>query len=261
MLKNTCTNSKTLTDNAFHKIILQSFNKAAATYTEHSQVQLQTCSALIELLGPNLFHDQNIVDFACGTGTSTKKLIDTYGRQNRYYAIDFAEQAVSVANSQLAAFSVNFIIGNYNTRYFLPGTLDLAFSNLGFNWSENLKETFKIMQKQLKQGGILAFSVPIDGNFKQLKKEFRNHFYRSEEILTLLQDSGFSLNKFHTLTYDMLYKNAFSALKSLKYTGTNANLYNPVKGLLSVRKLNQMFEDSEQILLTYKMGLFVATKL
>jgi len=75
-----------------------------------------------------------------------------------------------VAKNQLAALDVNFIIGNYNTSHFANETLDLAFSNLGFNWSVNLEETFKMMFKQLKRGGILAFSIPIDDNFKQLKK-------------------------------------------------------------------------------------------
>jgi malonyl-CoA O-methyltransferase len=260
MLTNTCSNDQILLDNSSHYRIVQAFNKAAATYTEHSQIQLQTCNSLIELLEPNLFHFQNIADFACGTGISTKNLIDAYG-YNQYYAIDFAAQALLVAKNKLAEFNVNFIIGNYNTRQFSNKTLDLAFSNLGFNWSTNLAETFKMMFKQLKRGGILAFSVPIDGNFKQLKKEFRNRFYRSEEILVLLQDSGFLLNKFHILTYDQLYENAFIALKSLKNTGTNVNLDNPITGLISFRKLNQMFENPEQISLTYKIGLFVATKL
>ena len=251
MLTNTCSKDQILLDNSSHYRILQAFNKAAATYTEHSQIQLQTCNSLIELLAPNLFHSQNIADFACGTGISTKNLIDAYG-YNQYYAMDFAAQALLVAKDKLAEFNVNFIIGNYNTRQFPNKTLDLAFSNLGFNWSANLEETFKMMFKQLKRGGILAFSVPIDGNFKQLKKEFRNRFYRSEEILVLLQDSGFLLNKFHILTYDQLYENAFIALKSLKNTGTNVNLDNPITGLISFRKLNQMFENPEQISLLIK---------
>ena len=79
--------------------------------------------------------------------------------------------------------------------------------------------------------------------------------------MVLLQGSGFLLNKFHILTYDQLYENAFIALKSLKNTGTNVNLDNPITGLISSRKLNQMFENPEQISLTYKIGLFVATKL
>jgi len=260
MLTNTCSNDQILLDNSSHYRILQAFNKAAATYTEHSQIQLQTCNSLIELLAPNLFRSQNIADFACGTGISTKNLIEAYG-YNQYYAIDFAAQALLVAKNKLAEFNVNFIIGNYNTNHFSNETLDLAFSNLGFNWSTSLEKTFKMMFKQLKRGGILAFSVPIDGNFKQLKKEFRNRCYRSEEILVLLQGSGFLLNKFHILTYDQLYENAFIALKSLKNTGTNVNLHNSITGLISIHKLNQMFEDSEQISLTYKIGLFVATKL
>ncbi len=260
MLTNAYLNGKILSDNSSQYRIFQAFNKAATTYTAHSQVQLQACNALIELLAPNLFHEQKIADFACGTGTSTKKLIEAYG-YNQYYAIDFAEQVLLVAKNELAEFNVNFIIGNYNTRHFPNEMLDLAFSNLGFHWSANLEETFKMMLKQLKQGGILAFSVPIDGNFKQLKKEFRNQFYRSEKILILLQGTGFLLNKFSVLTCDQLYENAFSALKSLKNTGTNVNLGNPITGLISPHKLNQMFKDSEQISLTYKIGLFVATKL
>ena len=259
MLTNTCSNDQILLDHSSHYRILQAFNKAAATYTEHSQIQLQTCNSLIELLEPNLFHSQNIADFACGTGISTKNLIDAYG-YNQYYAIDFAAQALLVAKNKLAEFNVNFIIGNYNTRQFPNKTLDLAFSNLGFNWSTNLAETFKMMFKQLKRGGILAFSVPIDGNFKQLKKEFRNHCYKSEEILILLQDTGFLLNKFCIFTYDQLYKDALSALKSLKNTGTNVNLCNPVTRFIPITKLDKMFEDCKQISLTYKIGLFVATR-
>jgi len=260
MLISTYVNRQMLTDNSGHNRIMQAFNKAATTYAEHSQVQLQTCNALIELLKPHSFHQKKIADFACGTGISTRKLIDTYG-YNQYYAIDFAEQALLGAKSALNEFNVNFIIGNYNNRQFPNKTLDLAFSNLGFNWSTNLAETFKMMLKQLKKGGILAFSVPIDGNFRQLKKEFRNQCYKSEEILMLLQESGFILNKFHILTYDQLYENSFIALKSLKNTGTNVNLANPIIGLISIHKLNQMFENPEQISLTYKIGLFVATKL
>jgi len=259
MLTNAYIRQQTLSDNSSHNRISQAFNKASTTYTAHSQLQLQTCNTLITLLKPYLFHQQKIADFACGTGISTKKLIDTYGH-NQYYAIDFAQQAVLVAKNQLAALDVNFIIGNYNTRHFANETLDLAFSNLGFNWSVNLEETFKMMFKQLKMGGVLAFSVPIDDNFKQLKKEFRNQCYKSEEILILLQNTGFLLNKFCIFTYDQLYKDALSALKSLKNTGTNVNLCNPVTSLIPVTKLDHMFEDDKQISLTYKIGLFVATR-
>ena len=259
MLTNAYVRQQTLTYNSSHNRISQAFNRASTTYTAHSKVQLQTCNTLIALLKPYLFHQQKIADFACGTGLSTKMLIDTYGH-NQYYAIDFAEQSVLVAKNQLATLDVNFIIGNYNISHFANETLDLAFSNLGFNWSVNLVETFKMMFKQLKKGGMLAFSIPIDGNFKQLKKEFRNHCYKSEEILILLQDTGFLLNKFCIFTYDQLYKDALSALKSLKNTGTNVNLCNPVTSFIPITKLDKMFEDCKQISLTYKIGLFVATR-
>src|SRR5689334_2480358 len=99
------------------KYIIDAFNKASGTYTEYSTLQIAVCRALIKLLNPRLLHKKNIVDFACGTGTSTKMLIDS-DKSGKYYAIDFADKALTIAQNSLSGLNVTFLLGDYNDQHF-----------------------------------------------------------------------------------------------------------------------------------------------
>ena len=76
MLTNVHVSQQKLTDHSSHSRISQAFNKASTTYTAHSQVQLKTCNALIALLKPYLFHQQNL-NFYTFVGVAIYFLITT----------------------------------------------------------------------------------------------------------------------------------------------------------------------------------------
>ena len=111
-----------------------------------------------------------IADFACGTGISTKAVVDSFPYQN-LYAIVFCEKLLMQTKSKLKESNVKFILADFETNVFFWNPLDLIFCNMGFQWALDLKKTFLRLFSQLKVFGVLAFSVPLLGTFCELRND------------------------------------------------------------------------------------------
>src|SRR3990167_9320524 len=146
--------------------IMKSFNRAAVTYDEHCIIQSKVCERLMHYLKILTVNTDIIADFACGTGVSTQCLIRNFSYQ-KLYGIDLADKLLHRARNKILWDSgydsrEKFILCDFDDFIFMPNALDLAFSNMGFQWSVNLGRTLSTIRLQLKDDAILAFSMPID---------------------------------------------------------------------------------------------------
>src|SRR3990167_1493861 len=134
--------------------IRSNFNKAAATYDQYCKIQNEICDYSIEML---LHHDRHfdyIADIACGTGESTKKLIQTV-RYNQCVAIDFSENLLIQAKKKLNNNAITFICSDFDFPIFKKPFFDLIFCNMGLQWSFGFYKTIGWLHQYLLTNGWL----------------------------------------------------------------------------------------------------------
>lgn len=239
--------------------IKKSFNRAAETYLLNSSFQELICKRLIKLLHKEtLLKNEIIADFACGVGQSTKKLY-TAIMPKKCYGIDVADKLLLKARKNLENYNVQFIEDSFDHKIFEEKTLDLAFSNMGFQWSYNLEHSFSIIRNQLKKNALFAFSMPISGTFQEIKPKYRNDFYKATEIVQSLKEAGFEVVQQCLLSDHQSYNSPYEALQSIKKIGANVRKDTRLSSNNSKTiQINNVFSDKEKTTLTQNIGLFVA---
>lgn len=237
------------------------FDKAASTYDQNCTIQNEVCEQSIELLVRHQNHFKNIADFACGTGESTKRLIQQVS-YSHCYAIDFASKLLSIAKKKLSQeHKVDFVHGDMDDLLLGASCLDLVFCNMGLQWSENLFSTIKLFHQYLIPGGILVFSMPVEGNFPEIKTTFKFYLPRHKTIIQTLIKEKFALLEYDIKKITVRFSKQFELLKSLKSIGANYNKldYQYKQGLSKI-KIRDFFSNPENTCLTYKIGIYLARK-
>lgn len=234
------------------------FNKAASTYDEYCDVQNEICNHLINQLYKYQTQFNHIADFACGTGESTKKLIDSV-KYKKCYGMDFSENLLLLAQHKLEDRKIVFIQGDFEERI-LDLNLDLIFCNMGLQWCESLFNTIKLWHDYLIQQGILLFSIPIEGNFPEMQPAHKLLLPTHNEIIKTLKAAEFELMDYDIKTISFLFPNQLSLLKSLKNVGANYNKSTNANLGLQKIKPQHIFTTTTNRKLTYRIGIYLARK-
>jgi len=240
--------------------IRNNFDKACQTYDTHCDIQNNICENSIELL---LKYNRNffsIGDFACGTGESTLKLINSV-HYHSCYAVDFSEKLLSVAKSKLPN-HVRFFLADFDHKILFGDQLDLIFCNMGLQWSFDLLNTLKLFHEYLYKNGLIIFSMPIYPNFPEIHEQYKLKTHDHAEIIKMLNLANFKLINYKRTDITEKFNSTIEALKPLKYTGVNCgNIFKNFnrKGL-SKRFLNNIFTENNLFTLTYNIGIYLAKK-
>jgi ubiquinone/menaquinone biosynthesis C-methylase UbiE len=203
----------------------------------------------------------HIVDLACGTGESTKQLVQTINYK-KCYAIDLAQNLLSIAKNKLNSFeNIKFFLGDIDRKIFKSSYINLIFCNMGLQWSENLCNAINLLCHYLDKNGVFIFSMPISGNFPQINSSFKPTLPHHKTILKILLKNHFALVEYKLYTYYTEFKSQFDALKSLKSVGANYNKSSErsLQGLSKI-KLENIFVSPENAQLTYKIGIYLAAR-
>lgn len=258
-VKNVAENLSGKIMNYFYKSkIRHHFNKAHKTYDAHCMVQNDASQRTLELLAQHSSHFKRIADFACGTGESTLRLIKQI-QYERCYAIDFSEKLLGMAINKLPE-TVSCIVSDFDEPLFIDNFLDLIFCNMGLQWSLAVGKTLSILNGYLKEEGYFAFSMPVAGNFPEIKKEFKPLLLSCDSIACILRRNGFNITHHYCYKNIQLFESHYHALKSLKAIGANASLCFNNKGLKK-EGLNAVFSDNcITPQLTYCIGIYLCQK-
>lgn len=244
------------------KIIKKSFNRAAKNYHLNNNIQNIALNKILTNLKSNQF--EKIADFACGIGISTNSIFNQFN-PSECYGIDIADQSLFLAKENLddkKKEDINLIYADFNDTIFKENSLDLAFSNMGFQWSNDLKKTFNSMYFQLKKNGILAFSMPLEESFNALHSKCHLNFYHQNKVTEILIKNNFKLIKSNILNKIYHFNSAYAALKSVQSVGANIN-FNQEKncGLMTKSMLENYFKFKKNYDLNYSIGIFIAQKI
>jgi len=248
-----------MTQNMHHQktLITHCFNKAAATYDAHCNMQRLCGVALLEILKSLNLNPASIIDLGCGTGLITQKLAESFSRVP-LYVIDSAEQMLEHAKTRLNSSLIKVFKLDFDELHRLGKNFDLAFSNMALHWSPNLAKTLSAIYHCLAKEGVLIFAIPLKGTLKELKSYSRREFLSFQEVERLLVSANLKILYHNTQIYEENFVNALEALRSLKRVGANyvdhrkANIAYPTFKALS---------SPHNFSLTYNTVFFATQKL
>ncbi len=241
--------------------IKQCFNRAYQSYDNACQTQIHIANSLIKKIVELNNTYENVIDLGCGTGMITEMLAQQIQFKN-FYALDIADRLLERAHQRLRAYPIELIETDFEN--FNYAQYDLIFSNMSLQWSSDFSAMLKTILSSLKTDGILAFSLPLQGTFCELKSAFRNPFYPAKVIKKLLAEQNLQLLFSQSETLSYTFSSPFLALKSIRAVGANY-LFSAEKTARS--KCNQLINNvfstknlKKTPKLSYVLGNFIVKK-
>lgn len=237
------------------RLLRRSFERAATSYDGCAVLQREVCERMLSRLIYIKHNPALILDAGSGTGFGTRKL-QTHYPQATLIPFDIALPMHIQARSCQSESSVlpewlrwlpfgkhprNFpVCGDIEQMPFRDASIDMIWSNLAFQWCNNLKQTFSQAYRVLDAGGLLMFSTFGPDTLKELRQAFKaadrynhvNRFIDMHDIGDLLVHCGFSLPvmdmEYVTLTYD----DVKSIMHDLKAIGAHNVTHGRPRGLM-----------------------------
>lgn len=244
------------------KLVAERFNQAQKTYDKNCHVQRDAARLLVDIYQQHVTEHnviERIMDCACGTGVSTQYL-DAFFQTRFITAIDVADKLLLMAKKRKYKNTVIFLKEDFNYSTVLHQSMDLVFSSMGFQWSDDFEKTFLSMYCYLKPGGLLLFSMPVVGTFDEIKPDKRLNFLSIKVLLSHVVQAGFDIIHWQVKSYTDSFPSAFSALRSIKLVGAG---YVPAKlpaGLQTGRALDNVFHQTHQVCLTQRIVFILARR-
>tara|TARA_Y100001935_G_C17310654_1_gene515858 strand:- start:6151 stop:6903 length:753 start_codon:yes stop_codon:yes gene_type:complete len=238
--------------------VKERFNRAASTYTHHSEIQSITAQQLIQQ--NTLTSPQHVLDIGSGTGILTKKLAQIYPN-SIIHAIDISENMLQ----ELTHFSAQ----NIHTKCidyldYLPiKKFDLIVSNAVLHWMDTERAIKKISAELTKTGEthLTIFGSKSSNELSELlpkinrKNDIISKTFKTKEEVIQLGKESFSEWHVDTKIITISFNSLHELLKVQQKTGVNYKQKND--GLWTSRQFdaltNAFLEAYGQIQLSYEV--------
>jgi len=250
------------------------FSKAAPTYYYHSGLQRRIANEFLQWLdstGDTSF----ILDIGCGTGFLCRRLKEVFGDKN-IIGIDFALGMLGMAKNKDNR--IYYIQSQAECISIKDKTIDLAVSNLAYQWVDDLGSAFQEVNRVLHKNGRFCFTVFTQNTLKELRESLNfvlpnnlknqlKSIYSSQDILKILVEAGFIVIRSEKKIYLEFYPKLKDLLNWLKNIG--ANRYSNLKkaGLYGRALISEMsnyyesnFRNNGNIYATFEVFFVEAIK-
>ncbi len=235
--------------------IKQSFANAAIAYDSVATLQRQVSETLLQHLGA-IGPMDTVVDLGCGTGF----LIDNLLAQNnnmatQVIALDIALPMLKTARNKLISDrSVTYLCADAEYLPLTPQSVDLAISNLAFQWCGNLGQAFSDVKRILKPKGRFVFTTFGPNTLHELTHAWRqvddyahvNTFYNTTQLNGFLKWAGFQQVELETRTYISAYESVWGLMAELKQLGAHTVMAGRNKQFTSRSAMQRMMSAYQQ---------------
>ncbi len=228
--------------------IKQSFATAAIAYDSVALLQRNVGGSLLQRIG-TVGQVDTVVDLGCGTGFLTYGLLEQASQKPRHViALDIAVPMLQTARSKLHNHhSVSYLCADAEHLPVQPQSVDLAVSNLSFQWC-NLEKAFRDTKRILKPGGRFVFTTFGASTLHELKSAWKevddykhvNTFYNDAQLTDLLQAAGFQQIELDTKPYISIYESVWDLMSELKQLGAHTVMEGCNKRLTTKAKMQRM---------------------
>lgn len=207
------------------KIIAKNFSSKSFEYEKFAIVQKNSAEKLSKFLKPFLQEKQKILDLGSGTSFIAKNLANQ--KNIKIFEIDIALEMLKQWSNRPA--NVFAILSDIENLPFKTQSFDLIISSFSLQWIIDFENLFKKLTKILKTNGVIAFCLPVENSFEELRDlEFLsiNEMPNDTKIQQALLKSGF-LKKFYLREKVIQdFQDPFDAIKHFKKIGANNKLKN-----------------------------------
>ncbi|SDK28815.1 pimeloyl-CoA biosynthesis protein BioC [Ferrimonas sediminum] len=217
------------------------FSRAAQGYDSHAAFQRQVGERLLTLAGPQAIG--RCLDLGCGSGYFSEQL---HAQGHQIVALDLAMAMATATQQRCDAAKV--VVADADALPMQDNTVDLAFSNLALQWSDNLQLALSQLKRVVKPGGRLLFSTLATGSLTELDQAWQqahgrhhiNRFLSPDAIRMQVAQAGFSPSQLMFETITLHYPSALAVMKALKGVGANHLNHGRAPGLTGKGTLQRL---------------------
>ena len=235
--------------------VKKSFNRCAGQYDDSAVLQEEVLSRLLERLDYIKAQPELIVDLGCGTGSAIKPLRKRY-KKSQIVALDMADEMLAISKKKYGLFDRKWLINADMERLPLKDNcVDLLFSSLALQWSNDLAEGFKEFKRVGRKGGLLMFTTfgvntlhELRQSWAQVDSSPRVHqFMDMHDIGDMMLVAGLSQPVMDMEEITMQYSSFKNLLSDLKSIGATNAERGRQRGLMTAAKLKRLQQAYEQI--------------
>ena len=230
------------------RLARKSFSRAAASYDEAAVLQREVARRMLERLQCMKFTPRRILDAGSGTGFGRTLLRQRY-RHADIIELDFALPMLSASArsplltrwlERLRGAQVYRVAGDVERLPLADSSVAMIWSNMTFQWCNDLDATFKEMRRVLQPGGLLLFSTFGPDTLKELRAAFGavdgqthvNRFIDMHDIGDALVRTGFATPVMDVEHFTLTYADLKSLMRDLKALGAHNVTRGRPRGLI-----------------------------
>lgn len=231
------------------------FDHAAISYDEHAALQRAAVDHLLDSLDVINLQPQRIADLGAGTGYCAAGLTRRFPKAENVL-IDLSHNMLLRAREKAPRWrsKQRFICADIDALPLGDASVDLIFSSLSFQWSNDLDIVFAECARILKPNGLLIFSSLGPDTLSELRTAWQsvdatprvNQFIDMHDVGDALIRSGFTSPVLECDRLTLTYDDAFAVMRDLKGIGAINSLEGRRRGLLTTRDMKRManaYED------------------
>ena len=238
------------------RAVKKSFNRGAAEYDKCAVLQAEVLRRLLERLQYIKVQPQWVVDMGCGTGQAVKPLMRKYPKAH-VVALDMADAMLHRARKNYGLFDRKYLLNaDMESLPFKAECVDLIFSSLALQWSNDLLATFKEFRRIGRPGGLILFSTLGFNTLSELRESWRlidpssprvHQFVDMHDVGDALLAAGLSQPVVDMEQITLEYSDFKDLMRDLKGIGaTNADRSRS-RGLMTPGKLKQLQRAYETV--------------
>jgi malonyl-CoA O-methyltransferase len=239
----------------------RSFERAASTYDRAAVLQREVCERALERLDLMKISPAVILDAGSGTGFAAQALARRYPRAT-VVEFDIAHAMLQTARARaprwkkwLGRQRELFVCGDNEQLPIRAGTVGLFWSNLAFQWANDLPRVFSECQRVLKPGGLLTFTTFGPDTLKELRYAFAgngggvhvNRFYDMHDVGDMLVQAGFADPVMDMEQVTLTYADVETLMRELKAIGAHNVATGRNRGLTGRRALDNLRRRYEEL--------------
>jgi len=239
------------------QLVKASFDFSAARYDEVAVLQREVASRLIERLDYIRFTPQLILDLGTGTGGNSKALMRVYPKA-KVISADLSTGMLDYARRNSSRWKrwtgrQRFVAADMEQLPFADASVDMIFSSLTLQWSQDPELVFRECRRVLKPGGMLMYTTLGPDTLKELRHSWQqaddyvhvNAFMDMHDVGDAMVRAQLAEPVMDVETLTLTYEHVNQLMRELKILGAhniNAGRSHGLTGKSAYQRMCQAYE-------------------